>query len=107
MIATRDIQRGEVILTERPILMTPHRMPKYNPMDPWKDMEEIPLRMLYVLDQKDRERVVQLHNCKSLDHYGPLGGIFATNALSLCFDGSRVCDQYAALCLTISFINHS
>ncbi|KAL5510948.1 hypothetical protein ACEPAG_4705 [Sanghuangporus baumii] len=107
MVAVRDIKLGEVIINERPILMMPFRMPRFNPLNPWRDTEEIPLQMLYQLEQEDREKVVRLHNCKSLDNYGPLGGIFMTNALSFSVPDSRVCTEYAAICLTISNINHA
>ncbi|KAL5536194.1 hypothetical protein ACEPAF_15 [Sanghuangporus sanghuang] len=107
MVATRDIGFGEIVINERPVLMIPFRMPRFNPLNPWRDMEELPLQMLYQLEQEDRKKVVRLHNCKSLDNYGPLGGIFMTNALSFLVADSRVCKEYAAICLTISNINHA
>ncbi|KAL5493065.1 hypothetical protein ACEPAI_4513 [Sanghuangporus weigelae] len=91
MVATRDIKLGEIILNELPILMIPLAMPRFNPLNPWRDMEETPLRMLCLLEQEDREKVVRLHNCKSLDSYGPLGGIFMTNSVGFTVRDSRVC----------------
>ena len=100
MMATRGIKRGEIIVRERPILMTPRELPSY------EDMEKSLLQLVYWLEQDDRERVVQLHNCKSLDECGPFSGILRTNALCATFPGSQICPQYAAVCLDISRINH-
>ncbi|KAL5536191.1 hypothetical protein ACEPAF_12 [Sanghuangporus sanghuang] len=65
MVATRDIKLGEVILSELPILMIPLAMPRFHRLNPWRDMEEIPLRMLYLLEQEDREKVVRVRSAAS------------------------------------------
>ncbi|KAL5521242.1 hypothetical protein ACEPAG_9165 [Sanghuangporus baumii] len=106
LVATRRIQKGEVIIRERPIIMIP-KMFWTNRRYQKLPEDSIMLQLLYLLEQRDRERFLQLHNCMSLDEYVPPSGILRTNALAALFPESKECPGYSVICLNISYANHS
>ncbi|OCB88632.1 SET domain-containing protein [Sanghuangporus baumii] len=109
MIATRDIKVKELIIRERPVLMTPAKTyyTRSSLKSRWLEIDKKLLQFLYWLEQEDREKVVQLHNCKPPEECGPLAGIVRTNALAASFSGSEVCEYYSSICLNMCLINHS
>ena len=110
-IATRDIQTGEIVLCERPILMIPtvFGIPTTGPnRSKFWAMEGLLLRMFAMLDQESRKKVLELHNCKWPDvRVGPLTGIMETNTLLCDLPHGYLCEEYDSLCVNLSYFNHA
>ncbi|KAF4590778.1 hypothetical protein EYR40_009375 [Pleurotus pulmonarius] len=117
MVATQDIEQGDLIASERPLLLAPHGMCGFR--DIWFEYEatqeeqqaamfsevERVLRVAYDrMRPDDQAAYMKLHNAHLDDGSGPLLGILRTNVYSL-FDmqGSK----YTGVFNELSRINHS
>lgn len=106
LIATRNIKKGELILRERPILVIPRELLFGDERCQWLEFDKLTLQLVYWLEQSDRDKFLQLHNCKSPDECGPLTGIIRTNGVPATFPESQTCPTYACVCLNMSYANH-
>ena len=95
--ASRDIQKGDLILSERPIFCLPANVP-----DPlWRIYIEAEVRKLSPTDLDGYLSLQNSHNkCSPLP--SPLAGIYDTNAFT-----ASASDDEGGICLRASRFNHS
>ncbi|KAF8800126.1 SET domain-containing protein [Phlegmacium glaucopus] len=125
MFATRNISFGELILSERPLLIYPRsinigydapdhysieQFTKVVSMETEKKLE----RMLSRMNEEERNAYLELANSHKEDGSGPLLGIMRTNGFGIDYlaDGPHgapitVKNGYTAVCKLGSRINHS
>ncbi|KAK7460845.1 hypothetical protein VKT23_008776 [Stygiomarasmius scandens] len=123
MFATRDIECGELIMAERPMLVIPaayapavpvHFTPAQQQQAVLNEMEKILEQMVGRMPEEMQRAYKELSNCHQEDGSGPLFGIARTNGLSVSDyyepaqpglpDSAR---YYSATCKILSRINHS
>nr|GAT51523.1 predicted protein [Mycena chlorophos] len=116
LIATRTIEQGELILTERPLLIRPRNTRIFLPPNlnekqttqyALNEKERITEPAVARMTPERRDAFFKLHNN---DGSGPINGIVATNAivwdnLRPGLTGGR--GDYTAVCDLISRLNHS
>jgi hypothetical protein len=99
LFATRNIAFGEVVLVERPILVSP----QVTILSEGMSLESTDEMLWNDLESEARRGLMALKNVK-----GPeisfLHGLYATNAYSLSLEG--VDEAYGGICLSMSRINH-
>ena len=120
VFAKRDIKRGELVLAERPLLVTPRTImvPNGTSRDHYTDEQRSQITMF------EFERVLEatigrfppeiqadfraLHNSHTGDGSGPLLGITRTNGYTTArlYDGFNKEAKYAVICKIASRINH-
>ena len=100
MIATRDIQRGETLLVERPILMFPIQA------GTWEEMENDFAEMVQHLDPEDQQVLQGLRNCKVQRERSELLGMLFTNVMKCAFLQSAYCPGYSGLSVDGCRANH-
>ncbi|KAH8096639.1 hypothetical protein BXZ70DRAFT_1066025 [Cristinia sonorae] len=121
VFATRDIQMGELIMAERPLMITPVVMPSrctselqglsHNDFVQVKlhDAEKIFEWVVDRMTPENREALMALTNSHSLEGGGPIIGRVKTNGFgeSEIVDGPGAECQYSVLCDALSRLNHS
>ncbi|KAJ6593425.1 hypothetical protein B0H19DRAFT_917505 [Mycena capillaripes] len=119
LVSTRDLRMGDLILTERPLLISARGMELVFPPNFTHEQ-----RLQYTLNELERylqialgrmrpdakAAYMALQNSHTEDGSGPAVGIMRTNGL--CIDGLRPgmeeqVDMYSATCKEISRLNHS
>ena len=123
MFAIRDIPYGELIFSERPLLIFPrsynlgYNVPAHYSFEQFnKVIRETEKRlepMVSRMNEKDRNAYMELANCHKEDGSGPLVGIMRTNAFAAddLADGPKGvpitnANGYIAVCKLGSRINH-
>ena len=121
VFAKRDINRGELIFSERPLLVTPTRYrpssrseipPHYTAMQINQilmfEHEQVLKAAIDRMSEEDRARYMSLCNSHHEDGSGPIFGIMRTNGyrLGLLYDGSDKSSDYGAVCDLGSRLNH-
>ncbi|KAL0959203.1 hypothetical protein HGRIS_014482 [Hohenbuehelia grisea] len=122
VVATQDLKAGDLILSERPILVAGSSSALLNP--PMQklsgltheqirqvllyEMEKLLEQLFAQLPEEQQKAYMALHNCHLEDGSGPLMGIKRTNGFNL----TGLCDQgdkatYAGVFDTLSRLNHS
>jgi len=121
LFATRNLFLGELIFTERPLTVTPTylRTPELEHhiqelaselhgqaiLDEWERRFLRPL--VSRLHPEDKVAFMALANCHLDDGSGPILGVIRTNGLDPSgLVDSLTGDEYAAVCKTMSRINH-
>ena len=120
LFATRHLSLGELIFTERPLTITPtylrtpeleHHVQGLAPdmrgqaiLDEWERRFLRPL--VSRLRLEDKEAFMDLANCHLADGSGPILGVIRTNGLDPGLVDPLTGDEYAAVCKTMSRINH-
>ncbi|KAF7290114.1 SET domain-containing protein [Mycena chlorophos] len=119
LIATRALKQGELILTERPLLVRPRSVTVFVPpsfdekqttQHALDERERITKPALARMTEDRRDAFFKLHNSRTDDGAGPINGIVATNGLEWTnlhpgLTGGR--GDYTAVCDLISRLNHS
>ena len=129
MFATRQLKSGDLILSERPIIVCPggvsmpvesrdimSRLPKDDQMRLTLYHTEEKVRSLFArLDPDQQKRFLALHNCHQHDGSGPLSGISRTNGFgipklervlrSAGYEGETG-EPYSSVYDALSYINH-
>lgn len=124
MFATRDIPYGELILSERPLLVFPrslnlgYKAPAHYSLEQFHkvvlmETEKKLELMLARMKEEDRNAYIDLSNSHKEDGSGPLVGIMRTNGFGIggLADGPQgapitVSNGYLAVCKLASRINH-
>jgi len=127
VFATRDIQMGEIIFAERPLLVVPRALRSTTEVDPSEySIEDYAKIMLFQREQQlelvaermepdRRAKLMAFMNSHLEDGSGPLNGIVRTNAYGVTnlWDGDVKPDEdgsspyyYSAVCDIGSRINH-
>ncbi|KAF8584458.1 SET domain-containing protein, partial [Ramaria rubella] len=102
LFATRDIQFGQLIVDERPSIITPTTFV----FPAGFTVEEFCKIILGYLTKDDTKIVLSLANSKGPE-FPTLAGIIATNALEIDLKGGTNSEVYGGLFPTISRVNHS
>ncbi|CAL1709905.1 unnamed protein product [Somion occarium] len=103
MFATADIDVGEIIVVERPLLISMRRL--YGGPNNWQHPYEFQRIAVERMEEQDREEFFALHNCKGYTRPHETG-ISDTNAVA--FGGLPGYDaDCTAVCKDISRANHS
>lgn len=100
MRAARDIERGETIIIERPLLI----YPKYSPFGSMEQTVDYLTKALDNLSERDRKRFWSLPNCKGRD--SGVIGLMETNNIRAEFPQSEHFPYYHSICPEISRCNH-
>nr|GAT49069.1 predicted protein [Mycena chlorophos] len=119
LIATCTIKQGELILTERPLLIRPRNTRMFLPpnlnekqttqhiLDEWERITEPAVARM---TEERRNAFFKLHNNKTGDGSGPITGLVVTNGLewtNLHPGLTGGLGDYIAVCDLISRLNHS
>ncbi|THV07611.1 SET domain-containing protein [Dendrothele bispora CBS 962.96] len=124
MFATRDIEYGELILAERPLLVVPaaftmitvplHFTEAQRHQAVLNQTEQMLEKIVDRMPEETKQAYQQLYNCHKEDGSGPLFGIVRTNGLALSdyYEPSSPglpenARYYTGVCNTLSRINHS
>ncbi|KAI0350800.1 SET domain-containing protein [Trametes cingulata] len=104
VFATLDIERGDCIIVERPLLVYPELLPYHRVAPPSHRYPELDEAAQH-LSVEDREALYSLAHCQDLEA-SAVKGILDTNGLTL---GTLVSGgfRYAAVCRDISRVNHN
>ncbi|KAF4577219.1 hypothetical protein EYR36_005206 [Pleurotus pulmonarius] len=115
MVAARDLHFGELIISERPLMITPQRTihsikwmdsatPRQKQEAVYFESEKIHKVALERMEPEDKEAYMQLYNSHKHDGSGPIVGISRTNAYGVfALQG----DEYGGVFKDASRINHS
>jgi len=115
VFAKHNIKRGELIFSERPLLVAPNwTSAKAKEHYSWYQAQQVQMfefeKLLSFAVQRMREKeralYMALHNAHTADGTGPLLGIMRTNAFELCDLGMGGPLDYSAVCSLASRINH-
>lgn len=100
MLAIRDIECGETVLIERPLLLLPTQA------NSWEEMQSDLQVMVDHLDGKDQETVKSLCNSQPASKCEELTGLIFTNVMKCTFPQSTFATSYSGLCIDGSRANH-
>lgn len=100
MLAIRDIECGETVLIERPLLLLPTQTNSLEEMQ--SDLQV----MVDHLDGKDQEIVKSLYNSQQASKYEELTGLIFTNVMKCTFPQSTFATSYSGLCIDGCRANH-
>ena len=121
VFAKRNIKRGDLILAERPLLVSPraiYSLPQGSTPDHYtpQQYQQVMMFEYESLLEKTTGRMSSenqadfraLHNAHTGDRSGPLLGIIRTNGYGIggLYDGSNETARYGAICKIGSRINH-
>ncbi len=121
VFAKRNIKRGDLILAERPLLVSPraiYSLPQGSTPDHYtpQQYQQVMMFEYESLLEKTTGRMSSenqadfraLHNAHTGDGSGPLLGIIRTNGYGIggLYDGSNETARYGAICKIGSRINH-
>ncbi|KAJ7647746.1 hypothetical protein FB45DRAFT_1052173 [Roridomyces roridus] len=119
LFSTRALKTGELILTERPLLVAPRGLPTAYPSSftheqylqhSLNELEKAEAIAVERMRPEDRKAFMALSNCHKEDGSGPVVGIVRTNSLALGGLRPGVTDEmgeYCAVPKDISRLNHS
>ncbi|KAF8346577.1 SET domain-containing protein [Amanita rubescens] len=100
MFALTDLDTGDLILRERPLLL----FPRYTFGD-ITSLQMIFMRMITSMKLEDCAEFIKLANCKT--EGDPIVGIMHTNALNALRMPGPYDGRYGGVCLNLSRVNHS
>lgn len=100
MLAIRDIECGETVLIERPLLLLPTQA------NSWEEMQSDLEVMVDHLDRKDQETVKSLCNSHPASQCEELTGLIFTNVMKCTFPQSMFATSYSGLCIDGCRANH-
>lgn len=99
MFALTDLETGDLILRERPLLLLPLYM-----IGTSATLEQLYAKIIALLKPEDRVEFAKLANCKTDGN--PLMGIMSTNALSALRMPGTYDGRYCGICRDLSRVNH-
>ncbi|KAK7689441.1 hypothetical protein QCA50_007233 [Cerrena zonata] len=104
MVATVDLDVGDVILAERPLLVTTQLLQRAGQL-PWQHPHHLQRMVVERMPKETAEEFFALHNCKGYTQPS-ITGIFNTNAIGIGALPGYPADC-GAVCKVISRVNHS
>lgn len=104
MLAEVTFQPGELILSERPLIILPVVLPFVKGASTHPDA--ISDQLVNLLSEQSRKTFYELHNCKKSSMSPRIRGIIDTNCLDIGGLPGEYGGGYGAICPLISRINH-
>jgi hypothetical protein len=100
MFALTDLNTGDLILRERPMLLVPPMIRHTGATS----VEEVVMLSIAAMKMEDRAEFVKLANCKT--EMNPIAGVMNTNALNALYMPGPYDGPYAGICRDLSRVNH-